>query len=185
MNEFEELKNNWKEQSIQGPSASDFLELKKGIKTVARKQKITNVVLLTTVGVLVVFFFYVGAIDFHGVAFSIGTMIAALVIRVLLEFFSVAYLKNMTTTWSIQHFRGRLQKYYQNRIWVHLVLTPILLAIYSYAFWTLLPDFKVSLSQGFYTYIVYSSLVLLIVFVLFIGNEVHKELKVLKELKRD
>lgn len=185
MNEFEQLMDKWKEQPIQGPSASDFSKLKSGIKSVARKQKMTNVILLITVGVLVIFFFYIGAINFSDVAFAIGAMIAALVIRVLLEFFSINYLKNMTATSSIQHFKEKLQKYYVNRVWVHLVLTPILLVVYSYAFWTLLPDFKVSLSEGFYKYIVYSSLALLIFFIFFIGNEVRKELNVLKELKRE
>lgn len=185
MNEFEQLKNSWKEQSIQGPSERDFSNLKSGVKKMAGKQKITNVILLATVGVLVVFFFYVGAINFNHVALAVGAMIAALVIRVLVEFFSITHLKGMTTTTSIQNFKERLRKYYQNRIWVHLVLTPILLAIYSYAFWTLLPDFKLSLSDGFYSYVVYSSMILLIVFVFFIGNEVRKELQLLKELKRD
>lgn len=163
----------------------DFPDLKSRIKNVAGKQKITNVVLLTTVGVLVVFFFYIGAIHVSDVAFAIGAMIGALVVRVLVEFFSISYLKNMATTASIQHFKEKLQKYYGNRIWVHLVLTPVLLGVYSYAFWTLLPDFKVSLSEGFYNYAVYSSIVLLIIFVFFIGNEVRKELNTLRELKRD
>ena len=52
-------------------------KLKSGIKSVARKQKMTNVILLTTVGVLVIFFFYIGAINFSDVAFAIGAMIAA------------------------------------------------------------------------------------------------------------
>ena len=185
MNEYEQLKNNWREQPVQSPSESDFSALKSGIKNVAKKQRITNVVLLTTIGVLVAFFFYIGAIEGNDVALAIGTMIAVLVIRVLVEFFSINSLRNITTTASIQSFKKSLQKYYRNRIWIHLVLTPILLAVYSYAFWTLLPDFKVSLSEGFYTYIVYSSIVLLIAFTFFIGNEVRKELNVLKELKRD
>ena len=121
MNEFEQLKNSWKEQSIQGPSEDDFSNLKSGIKKVAGKQKITNVILLATVSVIVAFFFYVGAIDFSHVALATGTMIGALVIRVLVEFFSIAYLKGMATTTSIQNFKERLRKYYQNRIWVHFL----------------------------------------------------------------
>lgn len=185
MNEFQQVKNNWKEQPIEEASVSDFLDLKRRIKRLAGKQRITNVILLSTVGILGVFFFYIGAIDFSDVAFAIGTMIAALVIRVLVEFFSIGHLRNMTATTSIQDFKVRLQRYYRNRIWVHLVLTPLLLAIYSFAFWTLLPDFKVSLSKGFYNYIVYSSMVLLVFFVLLIGNDVRKELNMLGELKRD
>ncbi len=183
MSDFEQLKSNWKEQPIQKPSEANFEALKGSIKRVAKKQRLTNVILLTTAGVLVIFFFYIGAMDFKNVALALGAMIAALVVRVLVEFFSQAHLKNLSTTSSIQNFKGKLETYYKNRIWVHAVLTPILLAIYSYAFWTLLPDFKASLSKGFYTYVVWSSLVLLVFFSFFIYFQIKKELKELKELK--
>jgi len=185
MSDFEQLKNSWKEQPIEGPSEQNFLELKKGTNKVAKKQRITNVVLLMTVVVLVVFFFNIGAMNFGDVALAIGVMITALLIRVLVEFFSIKYLNNLATTANVKEFKGKLKAYYKNRVIVHLALTPILLAVYSYAFWTLLPDFKVSLSEGFYTYVVYSSMVLLLFFVVFIGIEVRKELRVLNELKRN
>jgi uncharacterized MnhB-related membrane protein len=183
MSDFEQLKNNWKEQPIQKPSEASFDQLKNGIKNVAKKQRMTNVILLGTVGVLIVFFFYIGAIEYKDVALALGAMIAALVIRVLVEFFSQTYLKNLSAATSIQNFKGKLENYYKGRIWVHAALTPILLATYAYAFWTLLPDFKASLSSGFYNYIVWSSLVLLIFFSFFIFFQIRKEMKVLKELK--
>ena len=183
MSDFEQLKNNWKEQPIQKPSQADFNLLKNSIQKVARKQRMTNVILLATVGVLIIFFFYVGAMEYRNVALALGAMIAALVIRVLVEFFSQAQLKNISMTASIQNFKRKLETYYKNRIWVHAALTPILLGIYSYAFWTLLPDFKASLSKGFYNYIVWSSVVLLVFFSFFIYVQVRKELKEIKELK--
>ena len=183
MSDFVQLKNNWKEQDIQGPSASDFSELKSRIKNVVRKQKTANVILLATIGVLTVFFFYIGAMEYKDVALALGAMIAALVVRALVEFFSQIHLKNLSTTDSIKNFKGKLKNYYKRRILVHAVLTPLLLAIYCYAFWTLLPDFKASLSTGFYNYIVVSSLVLLVFFSFFILFQIRKELEVLKELK--
>lgn len=183
MNEFEQIKSNWKEQPIKGPSEASFDQLKNGIKNVAKKQRMTNIVLLGTVAVLMVFFFNIGAMDHKHVAFAVGAMIAALVIRVLVEFFSQTYLKHLSAATSIQNFKSKLENYYKGRIWVHAALTPVLLAVYSYAFWTLLPDFKASLSKGFYTYIVWSSVVLLIFFSFFIYIQIKKEIKVLKELK--
>lgn len=185
MSDFEQLKHSWKEQALEGPSEKDFMELKIGTKNMARKQRITNVVLLTTVAVLVFFFFSIGAMDFDHVALAIGSMIAVLVIRVVVEFLSINHLNGLSTIANVGSFNKKLRTYYKNRVWVHLALTPVLLAIYSYAFWTLLPDFKMNLSKGFYTYIVYSSVVLLLFFIFFIGNEVRKELQVLRELKKD
>jgi hypothetical protein len=183
MCDFEQLKNNWKQQPIQQPSEANFERLKLGIKGVAKKQRMTNVILLSTAAVLIVFFFYIGAMNKKDVALALGAMIAVLVIRVMVELFSRIHLNNLSTVVSIKGFKGKLENYYKGRIWVHAVMTPVLLAIYSYAFWTLLPDFKASLSQGFYTYIVWSSLVLLVFFSFFIYFQIRKEIKVLKELK--
>lgn len=183
MSDFEQLKKNWKEQPSQEPSETGFDQLKNEIENVAKKQKMTNVILLGTVAILILFFFYIGAMEYKGVALALGAMIGALVVRVLVEFLSQTHLKNLSTMASIQSFKGRLEKYYKGRILVHTVLTPILLIVYCYAFWTLLPDFKASLSKGFYNYIVWSSLVLLIFFSFFIYFQIRKEMKVLKELK--
>lgn len=183
MNDFNELRKNWMEQPIQKPSEEGFAQLKKRIGSVGKKQRIGNIVLLSTIGVLVLFFFYVGAIKHKEVAMALGAMIAALAFRVLVEFFSLKNLNNLSTTQEIQRFKKRLASYHKIRIWVHLVLTPILLAIYCFAFWTLLPAFKASLSEGFYEYIVVSSVILLLVFSVFIGFQVRKELHTLKELR--
>ena len=185
MNEFEQLKNNWNAQPLDGPSSSDYSALKNKIKGIAKKQRITNVVLILTIAVLVLFFIYIGAIHFVPIAFALATMILVLVLRIWIEVVSITRLKKIVGVANVQNFKENLKKYYKNRVLVHLVVTPLLLGIYAYAFWTLLPGFKASLSSGFYNYIVYSSIILLIFFIFFIGNEVKKELRVLQQLKRD
>lgn len=183
MNEFEQLKNGWKEQPIRKPSKANFEQLKNGITNVAKKQRLTNVILLGTVAGLILFFFYIGAMEHKDVSLALGAMIVALASRVLVEFFSQSYLRNLTLTADIEKFKVKLRKYYNKRLLVHTIITPLVLLIYSYAFWTLLPDFKVSLSKGFYNYILWSSLVLLIFFCFFIFYHVRKEIRVLKDLK--
>lgn len=183
MSDFEQLKKNWKKQPNQEPTEAGFDQLKNEIKNVAKKQRMTNVILLVTVAVLLGFFFYIGAMEYRDVALALGTMMAVLVIRVGVEFSSQVQLKNLSATSAIKNFKEKLEGYYKSRIWVHMVLTPILLIIYSYSFWTLLPDFKASLSSGFYNYIVWSSIVLLIFFSFFIFFQTRKEMKQLKKLK--
>ena len=183
MNDFEKIKSNWKEQSVQEPTEANFSKLKSGIKNIAKKQRIGNLVLLSTIGVLVFFFFYIKAIEYKHVAIAIGTMIAALFSRVLVEIFSNSHLRNLSIAVDTQNFKAKLEKYYKSRMLIHGFLTPVLLAIYSYAFWTLLPDFKMSLSKGFYNYIIWSSLGLLVFFCFFLFFQIRKEIKALKELK--
>ncbi|MEM8509090.1 MAG: hypothetical protein AAF717_14760 [Bacteroidota bacterium] len=184
MDDFERLRNTWKEQRIAEPSEAGFTRLKNRIKYVTKKQKIGNVVLLSTIGVLLLFFFYIDAIAYSDVALALGAMILALMVRVLVEFLSIRHLKHLSIAINIQKFKGKLKNYCKGRIWVHTVVTPIILVIYCYAFWTLLPNFKASLSKGFYQYIVVSSLVLLVVFSFFISFQARKEMKVLKELRK-
>jgi hypothetical protein len=55
--------------------------------------------------------------------------------------------------------------------------------LYGIGFLILLPLFKANLSSGFYTYIVVSSIVVLLVLGLFIGKQMNKELMELRALK--
>ena len=183
MTDFEQLKKQWKEQLQQQPSNLDFIELKKAITGVKRKQGITNLVLLATVAVLIAFFVYIGAYTKSDVAWALGVMIAVLLLRVLIEVLSINKLRKMEVTEDAETFKTNLQHYYKKRLQVHYVLTPLILGAYSFSFWTLLPDFKASLSNGFYTYIVSSALVLLVLFILLIGKEIRKELAALKALQ--
>ncbi|WP_422858271.1 hypothetical protein ACOKFD_12750 [Flagellimonas sp. S174] len=183
MNKFEELQKSWMAQPIQKPSETDFAKLKQKISRVERKQWIANIVFLTTIVVLVYFFYYVKAIQYQSVAIALIVMIGVLVIRAVLESFSLSNLRTLSATLEIEKFKVKLKKYHKQRIIVHVVLTPILLTLYSLAFWTMLPDFKASLSKGFYTYILISSIVLLFFFSFFIFFQVRKELRTLKTLR--
>ena len=182
MNEFEKLKENWKEQPDQKPSAENFAELKGVITKITKKQKGMNAILFTTIVALVIFFIYVGAINSNHATLAIGVMILALVVRIGVEVFSIKRIKKASSVANIEVFKQKLKQYYKERIAIHTILTPILIAIYSYAFWTLFPDFKATLSKGFYNYIVYSSVILLCLLLLLIFFQVRKELSTLKEI---
>lgn len=185
MEEYEKIKQQWKEQPIATPSELDFKKLKHRITQVAAKQKIGNIVLLVTAGVLAYFFYHIGAMAVTKVALALAAMIGVLLLRVAAELFSINTLKKISAALDFTSFNRKLQKYYKKRIGVHFVLTPIALLIYCYCFWTLLPSFKISLSKGFYQYILVSSLVLLVVLGILIFTQAYKELQILKGLKRD
>ncbi len=185
MEEYEKMKQIWKQQPIAQPSEKDFKQLKNRISQVARSQKIANMVLLLTVGVLLYFFYYINAIAYEHVAWALGAMIGVLLFRVVAELFSIHRLKKISATMDVSSFNTQLQDYYRKRLGVHLVLTPIALLIYCYSFWTLLPSFKISLSKGFYTYIVISSIGVLVVLGVLIFTQIRKELRILNELKEN
>ena len=185
MEEFEKIKQHWKEQTITAPSQQDFKNLKQRISQVATKQKISNIVLLATAGVLVYFFYHIGAMAVTKVALALAAMIGVLLLRVGVELFSINTLKKISATLDFSSFNSKLQDYYKKRIGVHLIVTPIAVLIYCFSFWTLLPSFKASLSEGFYQYIIVSSIVVLVVLGTLIFTQAFKELQILKSLKSE
>ncbi len=185
MEEYEKIRQRWKEQTIASPSAEDFIKLKHHISQVAAKQKIGNIVLLVTAGVLVYFFYHIGAMAVTKVALALASMISVLLIRVGVELFSISSLKEISATLDFSSFNSKLQDYYKKRIGIHFIITPIAILVYCFSFWTLLPSFKASLSEGFYQYIIGSSLVVLVVLGTLIFTQAHKELQILKGLKKD
>lgn len=183
MTTFEDLKSHWDKQPKQKiPENGSEIIIKKmnGLK---RKQQIANVVLLTTVLILVGFFFYIEAYRVKLVSFALLLMIGALLVRVLFEYFSIKKLKQIDVTKDVSTFNQNIIDYYKKRLKTHYITTPIIIVLYIIGFLILMPFFKDNLSSGFYTYISVSSIVLLIILVLFIGKQIKKELSILKGIR--
>ncbi|WP_419213272.1 hypothetical protein ACNR9Q_03765 [Maribacter sp. X9] len=183
MNKFEELQNKWKNQPEVKTSERAFNALLIGIKAIERKQKATNIVLSVTIGVLVAFMFYVAA--FNNTTFMVGItiMIVSLASRILVEISSIRRLKKLNYLENPGKFKKGLLKYYTSRKKVHYYITPIALIAYAIGFVILMPLFKKNLSYGFYMYILFSSVALLVFFSIFIFKQVKKELLKLRELQ--
>lgn len=183
MEAFEDLKTQWEGQSpseIPEDGVQKIIEKMKGIKG---KQRSTNIILALTAMVLVGFFFYISAYQFQTVMIGLLLMIVTLIVRIAIELASINTINKMDASKDATNFKTRLVKYYNNRVRVHYILTPIIILLYCIGFIMLLPSFKENLSAGFYTYIWVSSIVLLIVFGLLIGNQAKKELRTLSVLK--
>lgn len=183
MTDFQDLKSKWDQQpEVEIPSNGIEVILKK-INTLKYKQRISNVVLLTTVLILTGFFFYINAYSNTLVTFALLLMIGSLLIRVFLEYLSIKKLKQLDVTKSASTFNSNMVEYYQRRIKIHYIISPIIMLLYITGFIILLPFFKANLSSGFYTYIVVSSVFILVIMSFFIGKQIQKELRILKQLQ--
>ena len=183
MTTFNDIKFQWKEQSQVNAPSNGSKEIIKKINALKKKQRITNIVLLTTVMVLIGFFFYVNAYAYLKVMMALCLMIGSLLVRVILEYFSIKKLDRLDITTNVTSFRLAMTSYYKKRIRTHYIFTPIILLLYITGFVILLPFFKMSLSNGFYTYITVSGVFILLIMALFIGKQIKKELSILKEIK--
>ncbi|SFZ90058.1 hypothetical protein SAMN05428642_101717 [Flaviramulus basaltis] len=180
---FENLKNDWQNQSTQIPTDDGIKIISNKIKALKSKQRITNIVLLATVAILVFFFFYVAAYTQSTATWGLILMILPLLVRVIIELLSIKKLDKLNKGIDFKSFKIKLESYYKSRKQVHFVLTPVVFAVYVIGFIMLLPNFKQALSSGFYNYILVSSVVIILLLAFFIIKEIKKELLFLNELK--
>ncbi|AXT18543.1 hypothetical protein D7030_07150 [Flavobacteriaceae bacterium AU392] len=182
MTAFKDLKSQWDSQPKIEVPKNGLKQIIEKVVFVKNKQRITNIVLGTTIVVLCIFFFYITAYNNTLVSIALLLMIGALIIRICVERFSIKLLKQLDITIDSTMFRHKMIDYYKKRVKIHYILTPILILMYIIGFILLLPFFKEALSIGFYNYIKISGLIILIILSFFIRKQILKELLVLKEL---
>ncbi|WP_299332666.1 hypothetical protein [uncultured Psychroserpens sp.] len=183
MTTFEDLKSQWEEQPQDSIPDNGFEIIAKKVNTLKTKQRIANIVLILTVIILIGFFIYVKAHNELLVTFALLLMIGSLLTRVLFEYLSIKKLKQIDVTKNTSSFVESMKVYYKSRIRTHYILTPIIIICYSLGFILLLPYFKKYLSEGFYNYIVFSSIVILLILIVFIRKQILAELAILKGIR--
>ena len=183
MKKFEELRSEWAGQSPSKIPEDGIRRIMEKIKSIKGDQRGTYIILSVTCIILVGFFFYISAYQYQTVMIGLLLMIVALVVRIVLELISINTINRLDASEDATNFKARLIHYYKNRSKVHYIVTPIIILCYCIGFVMLLPSFKATLSQGFYTYIWVSSIVLLVVLGLLIIKQVKKELFILRQLK--
>jgi len=182
MTAFEDLKSQWDDQpEITTPNKGSEQIIKK-ITFIKNGQRITDIVLVITVIVLIGFFFYISAYRNTLVAKALLLMIGSLLVRIIIEFFSIKSFKKINITINTTVFKQKMMSYYKKRIKIHYIMTPIIVGLYIIGFVVLLSFFKVELSYGFYIYIKVSAIIILIILGFFIRKQIIKELTILKEL---
>ncbi|MFS4446161.1 hypothetical protein [Maribacter sp. 2307UL18-2] len=183
MKTFKDLQTQWKNQEEVQVPENGAERIMTTLTDIKRKQRLTNGILLTTAVVLICFFFYVSAFKFQTVLIGLLLMIGSLFFRIVLELLSLKKLRSMDPLNRAVEYKRQMIRYYHRRRIIHLVITPLIILTYCVGFWLLLPAFKSSLSAGFYQYIVWSSVVVLLILGFFIGRQIQEELKVLRGLK--
>ena len=182
MDEFQKLQNIWSSQPDAKTDQISAESLIKKISGIQRGYKITRLILMITVLIVILFYFYVSGYQNTTVSIAFSMMAAALLIRIAAEFWSNEKLNKIDPGQNVDQYKNEVIVYYKKRNYVHYLITPATLALYIIGFSMLLPFFKESLSYGFYLYIVISFIVLCIVGIVFFMIQIRKEQKILKGL---
>ncbi|MEP1982641.1 MAG: hypothetical protein ABJJ07_03185 [Maribacter dokdonensis] len=184
MNNFEDLQNTWQNQSKISATEESFKSLLKSVKSIENKQRTGNAVLTITIITLFAFLLYVSGYKNATFLLGIALMICSLMVRIGIELFSLRRLRSINFSADYNTFKQDLTTYYFFRRFTHFIITPLAIIIYTVGFIILLPLFKVSLSHGFYVYILCSSIVFLTVLCVFIYRQVKNELNKLRQLQK-
>lgn len=183
MDNFENIRSQWGNRELPPSPASGPQMAISRANHLKRKQLTGQWVLSVTVVILIAFFFYVSAYNSGIVTLGMGLMIGSLLVRIIVEFFSLERLNKLSVMQEVSKYKDALVSYYTSRKWIHYLLTPLIFILYFTGFALLLPIFKESLSPGFYAYVLYSSIFIFVFFAVFIGMHIRREMRMLRELK--
>lgn len=185
MNDFENIKTKWTQGQKAFDSETGYKEILKKSKQIRKKQRIGQIVLGATVILLLFFFFYVSAYNNTRAFWGLGMMMGSLTIRIVMEYYSIQKLSKIPPYKKMKDYNQKLITYYTSRKLIHFLVSPLLFGSYVFGFILLLPVFEKKLSQGFYTYILWSSVFIFIGLAILIGVQIRKELLILKQLKKE
>lgn len=184
MNNFDDIKQQWLKREVPSQPAQRFQEIMERTVQLRKKQRVTQIVLGLTAIVLILFFFYISAYKNSQTFWGLGIMIGSLFIRIALEFGSILKKEKLPLDKDMLHYNKKLEAYYNRRKQLHFIITPLLFAGYILGFILLLPSFKENLSSGFYTYILFSSVMVFVGLAALIFVQIRKELHILKTIRR-
>lgn len=160
----------------------------KEIITKAKKQRnrqYTSITVMSlTVILLIIYAFYYAFNQMNTFNLGLILMVTSLTLRIILEFYSLHRKENQLISMTQKSYHAYLKKYYKARQMVNYVITPICIAVYIFGFYLLLPYFKKYFSNGFYTYIIVSGVISLIVVIVIIVKSTIKEQRYLKQLHK-
>ncbi len=110
-------------------------------------------------------------------------MVGMLLLRIILEAISIHKFKNIAFGKPYKEYTQSIIKFYHWRKKIHYVLTPVIYICYSVGFAMILPILKTNISQGFFTYIIISGIIVFLGMGLFIYKQIKKEMDLMKYLK--
>ena len=173
------MKNDKLSQIWNSQTYDSFIENPDHIIKKAKKQRnrqfISIAVMSITVLILVIYATYYVSNNWNNFTLGIVLMISSLAFRIILEFISLYRKESQLVSLDNRTFKKYLKRYYKMRLKVNYIITPICFTIYIFGFIMLLPYFKQMFSKGFYTYILISGFVSLLVIAAIIINTIRKE----------
>jgi phosphatidylserine synthase len=188
MSSFTDLEQAWQRQPAPGntrPQPDQVLQLAdQQTKQIRNKHRWTIGILSLTVAIVAWYFILYAKFSMNRFSIGLLLMIASLLIRIFIEYISFRKLQQIDIRSDFKTYIGKVTNFYSKRRVIHLLITPLIYAIYIIGFVLLLPVFQEQFSEAFYIYVLVSGFGSLAILAVVIFRSNRKELELLKRLKR-
>ena len=184
---FKELQNIWEnsKKSLESHS-TNFDGLYKKIK---RKEKEnfssyygTIIILSITLLVISLFFYYLAPVEKLLSRIGAGLMIFGLLFRIIIEIISIYKAKRINNLDSTVTTAENTIKFHQFRKLIHLIVTPIIIGLYTIGFYIITPEFSLYLKLWSVVLIDVSYLFIGVILFIIIRKQVKEEMKKLRDI---
>ena len=185
--DFKNLQRNWEnsKQSLEHQRIN-FDDLYKKIK---RKQKEnfssyygTIIILSITLLVISLFFYYVAPVEKLLSRIGAGLMILGLLFRIIIEIFSIYKAKRINNLDSTLNTAENTIKFHKFRKSIHLIVTPIIIGLYTIGFYIITPEFSLYLKLWSVVLIDISYLFIGVILFIIIRKQVKEEMEKLRDI---
>ena len=186
-NDFKELQNTWEtsKKSIESQRIN-FDDVYKKIK---RKEKEnfssyygTIIILSITLLVISFFFYYLAPVEKLLSRIGAGMMIFGLLFRIIIEIISIYKAKRINNSDSTVTTAENTIEFHKFRKLIHLIVTPIIIGLYTIGFYIITPEFSLYLKLWSVVLIDVSYLFIGVILFIIIRKQVKEEMKKLRDI---
>ncbi len=186
-NEFEDLQRKW--QKNKEDIKNDSRNINEMLSEIKAKKKSSvdfqygNIVVLTiTLLVITAFFYYVAPVKQVLSRIGAGLMIGGLLLRIIIEFISVARSKKIDVIDNVLTSTESAISYYNFRRKIHGPITIIIIALYSIGFFMITPEFSLYFTTWQMILIDGSYILGAAIFIPIVRKSIIREVKTLQEI---
>ena len=188
-NDFLDLKKEWsilkEDSTIDTPQISN---IQQKIKERQRQNFSfyygTLLILSITFIGIVLFFIYIAPIQENLSLTGWYMMLIGLGFRIVAELISISKAKQIQNTLNAKENLQCIIRFHKHRKWIHNILAPFILILYTVGFYMMVPEFSRYMSDGLLIYVCASYVVVGIILFMIIRKSVKREILKIREMAK-
>ncbi len=185
--EFNKLQNKWENNKKEIELSNDSLDIL--YSKIKEKEKAnyffyygTITILLATLIVISLFFYYVAPVKETLSRIGVGLMVSGLLFRILIEIISIYKAKQINNIDDTLKTTENTINFHQFRKTIHSVIAPIIIILYTIGFYMITPEFSLYIEFWNLVLIDVSYVIIGIILFIVIRKGVKKEMQKLNEI---